>query len=579
MIPVRVWAPRARRVDLIVEGTARAMSPEPGDWYAAQLPAGTRYAFSLDGGPARPDPRSAYQPEGVHGPSEVVDTSAFAWTDRNYQGVEALGAVMYELHVGTFTPQGTLRSAIERLDYLKDLGVTMVELMPLAAFPGRAGWGYDGVALWSVHEAYGGPRALQEFVDAAHARGLGVCLDVVHNHLGPSGNYLGEFGPYFTDRHHTPWGAAVNLDGDGSHEVRRFIIDSCLRWFSDFHVDALRLDAVHALIDESHPHLLAQLSDEVAALRDRLARPLSLIAESDLNDVSMVTPTARGGLGMDAQWDDDVHHALHAWLTGERHGYYGDFGDSETLAKAFTEVFVHNGTYSSFREKIWGRPVPAEVDRRRFVTFTENHDQVGNRGMGDRPSERHPLGLVAGGAALVLLSPFTPMIFQGQEFAASTPFPFFTDHDDDELAEAVRRGRREEFARHGWAELYGADASVPDPQSPSTFERAHLRWEELDQDPHRTMLAWFRRLIQVRARLEEMPRPHTAFDYGRDWCALRRADVVVAVNRAEEPVHIHVGGGDLDAAMGEHQPCLKDGVLQLPGRSSALVLGVPTSAH
>ena len=331
--------------------------------------------------------------------------------------------MIYELHVGTFTADGTLDSAIARLDHLADLGVDVVQLMPVAAFPGHRGWGYDGVALYAVHDAYGGPAALQRFVDAAHARGLGVALDVVYNHLGPTGNYLGVYGPYFTHVHHTPWGAAVNLDQHGSEQVRAFLVDNALRWFRDFHVDALRLDAVHELRDHSPIHLLAELSDAVARLATDLGRPLGLIAESDLNDVTLVTPVADGGLGMTAQWDDDIHHSIHAFLTGERHGYYADFGSKDTLVAALQQVFVHNGTFSSFRGQTWGAPVPDDVDRHRFVASTSTHDQVGNRGLGDRPPIQLTPGQDAIGAALLLTTPFTPMLFMGEEWAACDAVP------------------------------------------------------------------------------------------------------------------------------------------------------------
>ncbi|WP_418607611.1 malto-oligosyltrehalose trehalohydrolase [Georgenia sp. SUBG003] len=397
-------------------GTPVPMVAEGGGWWRSPspVPAGTDYAFSLEGGPAMPDPRSPWQPYGVHGPSRTFDAGAHQWSDGAWAGRSVLGAVVYELHIGTFTPEGTLDAAVGRLDHLVALGVDMVELMPVAAFPGTRGWGYDGVALYAVHDPYGGPAALQRFVDAAHARGVAVCLDVVYNHLGPSGNYLGAFGPYFTERHHTPWGAAVNLDGDDAAEVRTFVVDNALRWLRDFHIDALRLDAVHALVDDSPRHLLAELSDAVADLEGEVGRPLSLVAESDLNDAKMVTATAAGGLGMTAQWNDDLHHALHALVTGERQGYYADFGSPETLAKALTDVFVHAGEFSSFRGKVWGAPVPPDVDRRRFVVFSQDHDQVGNRALGDRPSRALSPGRLAVSAAAVLLGPGTPHAVHGR---------------------------------------------------------------------------------------------------------------------------------------------------------------------
>src|SRR5699024_7881628 len=406
--PVRVWAPYAHEVQLVVDGRVHPMRRD-GQWWIRNEPLahGQDYGFVLDGQGPFPDPRSPWQPRGVHELSRHFDPGLFPFTDTDWAGRDVRESVLYELHVGTFTAAGTLRAAIAHLPDLVDLGVTMVELMPVAAFEGSRGWGYDGVSLYAVHEAYGGPRALQEFVDAAHAQGLAVCLDVDYNHRRPSGNYLPRFGPYFTADHQTPWGAALNLDGPDSHPVRQFILDNASRWFTAFHIDALRLDAVHALVDESGTHLLAELSQQVGKLAEEEGRPLSLIAESDQNDPAAVTPAAEGGLGMTAQWDDDVHHAIHAFLTGERHGYYTDFGSAQALAKAMTEVFVHNGTYSSFRDRIWGRPVPVGMDGRRFVVTTENHDQVGNRGIGDRPAHTLDEDHLALGTALLLCGPYT----------------------------------------------------------------------------------------------------------------------------------------------------------------------------
>ena len=501
MIP-RVWAPAARTVEVVT--TSRVpLRAEPDGWWTGEvdLPHGTDYAFSLDGGPARPDPRSAWAPHGVHAPSRVFDTARHVWADDDWAGLAAPGAVTYELHVGTFTPDGTLDAAAARLDHLVELGVDLVELMPLAAFDGRHGWGYDGVAPYAVHEPYGGPAALQRFVDDAHRRGLGVCLDVVYNHLGPSGNYLREFGPYFTDRRTTPWGDAVDLDGPHSAQVRRYLVDNALRWFAEFHLDALRLDAVHALLDTSTPHLLAQLSDEVAALAGALRRPLSLVAESDLNDPVCVTPTAEGGWGMSAQWADDVHHAVHALVTGERQGYYVDFGSPQVLRHALRHAFVHEGQLSTFRGRTWGRPVPDDVDGHRFVVAASNHDQVGNRALGDRPSAYLAPAALAGEAALVLLAPFSPLLFMGEEWGARTPFQYFTDHTDPVLAAAVREGRRAEFADHGLPPAPGAepvDVEVPDPQDPHTFAVSHLDWSEPTAGDHARLLDWHRTLLALR---------------------------------------------------------------------------------
>ena len=539
---VPVWAPAAQTVELHLPSQDRlvGMIPVPGGWWTApfDLEPGTDYAFRVDGSPNRPDPRSALQPDGVHGPSRTVDPDTWRWTDQNWAGRDLRGSVIYELHVGTFTPEGTLDAAISRLGHLVDLGVDIVELMPLAAFPGKAGWGYDGVGLWAVHEAYGGPDALARFVDAAHNAGIGVCLDVVYNHLGPSGNYLSVFGPYFTPAHHTPWGEAVNYDHDGSQQVRAFVIDSALRWMRDFHIDALRLDAIHEIKDDAaaaatpQRHVLAELSDAVAALSIELGRPLSLVAEADLNDVGVITPTGEQppakipSLGMTAQWADDVHHALHVRLTGEDQGYYGDFAEVGAWAKAYGRAFLHNGTWSTFRERNWGAPVPEDTDPRRFVVFGSDHDQVGNRAVGDRPSAILDDAALAATAALVLLSPYTPMLFMGEEWGTRTPFQFFTDHEEDDLARSVSEGRVREFAGFGW----DAD-EIPDPQAAATVEASRLRWSELDEAEHARMLAWYQALTTLRRNLDWSQR--TAWpqvDEIDDVLMVTYDDIVVAAN-------------------------------------------------
>ncbi|KGN39194.1 malto-oligosyltrehalose trehalohydrolase [Knoellia subterranea] len=515
---IEVWAPDVARVEIEFGAPGESPAREPmarddrGWWRWEGDPTAypvLDYAFVLDGeSPALPDPRSAWQPHGVDGPSRWFDVAAHQWADATWRGPRdgagTLGGVVYECHIGTFTDEGTFDAAIARLDYLVDLGVDVVEILPVAAIPGRWGWGYDGVDLYAVHDALGGPLAFQRFVDACHARGLGVCLDVVYNHLGPSGNYLGRFGPYFTQTHTTPWGPAVNLDAPGSDEVRAFIIDNALRWFRDFHVDALRLDAVHALVDEGERHLLAELSDSVAALADSLGRPLDLIAESDLNDTAMVTTTAEGGLGMTAQWADDVHHGLHVALTGETQGYYEDFGGGtrslpdggplDVLAHVLTRGFLHDGRWSTFRGRAWGKPIDVDsLDGRRLVTYLQTHDQVGNRATGDRISATLSPGRQAIGAALYLLGPGTPMVFMGEEFATSAPWQFFTDFTDEAMAEAVRAGRRAEFGAHGWT----AD-EIPDPQSRATRDASVLRWDELSSEPHASLLRWYTDLIALR---------------------------------------------------------------------------------
>lgn len=570
-VTITVWAPNARTADLLVGGERIPMLLHDGR-FTAVMEAGTDYLISLDGGDGVPDPRSAWQPHGVHGPSRAFDPGAHPWQDGDWTGRDVLGSVMYEVHVGTFTPEGTLDGAATKLAYLRDLGVDVVELMPLAAFPGQRGWGYDGVDLYAVHHAYGGPAALQRFVDAAHAHDVAVCLDVVYNHLGPSGNYLAQFGPYLTDRNPTPWGDGPDFDGPESRSVRDFVIDNALWWLREFHIDGLRLDAGHAIVDRSPVHILAELSDRVAALRALLGRPLFLVAESDLNDAAMVLPTAAGGFGMDAQWADDVHHALHSYLSGETFGYYVDFGSAETLEHALTEVFVHNGTWSTFRGEPWGHPVPAEADRRRFVTFTQNHDQVGNRALGDRPDRSWPPGLVAAGAAVLLLSPFTPMLFQGQEWGSRTPFQFFTDHDP-ELGALVSEGRRREFAEHGWDVIYGGAVEVPNPQDPATFERSRLRWEDLDDAHHAAMLRWYRDLLVLRrAEFGDGAADQAVdVDHGDGWFRMARGRLSLVFTTTDRDREVPEPAGDVLVTGFGQASVAPDGVVRLGPHSVAVL--------
>jgi maltooligosyltrehalose trehalohydrolase len=579
----RLWAPEASQVDLILyrdEDHPEPMRRSSEGWWSADISwagHGTDYAFRVDGNDPLPDPRSAWQPAGVHGPSRVFDAGRHAWSDGGWPGPNGgagvLGAVFYELHVGTFTNAGTLDAAQERLGHLVDLGVDVVELMPVGAFPGRWGWGYDGAHPGAVHAAYGGPEAMQRFVDAAHAAGLGVCLDIVENHLGPSGNYLAEFGPYFTERAETPWGPAVNLDGPGSPEVRRWILDRALGWFRDFHLDALRLDAVHELHDRSPRPLLAQLADETAALSVQLGRPLGLVAETDLNDPRTVEPTASGGLGMTAQWDDDLHHALHAALTGERQGYYADFGSLATLAKALTRVFVHDGGWSTFRESDWGRPIDPKTHRgQRFLAYLQNHDQVGNRATGDRLSPALPSGLIAAGAAVVLCGPFTPMLFMGEEWGAATPWQFFTDFGEPELARAVRSGREEEFAEHGWTA-----EEVPDPQSSSTRGGSVLDWSEPAEAGHARLLDWYRSLVRLRRvtadlRADDLRAVHASYDEGARWFVLARGSHRVVLNLSEQPQDVPLSSSDQMAVVLAWTGCqLSATSVRLAGQSAAIL--------
>jgi maltooligosyltrehalose trehalohydrolase len=534
---IRVWAPAAHQVKVAVAGSRHPMTPagRPG-WWRAELavPPDADYAFCLDGGPPLPDPRSPRQPFGIAGLSRTYDQSAFAWTDRGWRGGPLPGSVIYELHIGTFTPEGTFDAALAHLDHLHELGVDTVQLMPVAAFPGQHGWGYDGVSLWAVHEPYGGPDGLKRFVDGCHARRLAVLLDVVYNHVGV-GNRLAAFGPYFTDAHVTPWGPAVNLDQPGSDEVRDFLVGNALMWLRDYHLDGLRLDAVHALEDRRALHFLEELAAEVQALAARLNRELVLIAESDANDPRLVTSREAGGYGLTAQWSDDFHHAVHAAVTGERQGYYCDFGSLAALAKTLTRVFFHDGDWSAFRGRSHGRPVDTfRVPAHRFLGYLQDHDQVGNRAAGDRISATVPTTLLKVAAGLVLTAPFTPMLFMGEEWGASTPWQYFTDHADPGLTTAVADGRRAEFAAHGWR-----PSDVPDPQDPATFLRSKLDWSEPGQGEHADLLRWYTELIALRRARPELTDPRlgrvrASYDEDQRWLVLRRGGLRVIANLSAE---------------------------------------------
>jgi maltooligosyltrehalose trehalohydrolase len=531
-----VWAPSAERVELVHPGGTAPMVRGDGGWWHPETHVDTLdYGFRIDGRGPFPDPRSRHQPDGVHGLSRVFDPQEHEWADAAWSGRQLAGATIYELHLGTFTEEGTLDAATERLDHLVSIGVDFVELLPVNAFNGEHNWGYDGVGWFAVHDGYGGPAAYQRFVDACHRAGLGVIQDVVYNHLGPSGNYLPEFGPYIGEAG-TTWGSAVNLDGPDSDEVRRYIIDNALMWLRDHHVDGLRLDAVHALVDHRAVHVLEELASEVAALSAAVGRPLALIAESDLNDPRLITPTVAGGMGLDAQWSDDFHHAVHVALTGETSGYYADFAPLDALAKVLTRGFFHDGTFSSFRGRAHGRPVDVErMPAWRLVVASQNHDQIGNRAIGDRLTAQLDEGQLGIAAALTLLGPFTPMLFMGEEWAASAPWQFFTSHPEPELGEATAKGRIGEFARMGWNE-----ALVPDPQDPETFTRSKLRWSEIDQPRHARILGLYRDLAGLRRRHPEFTDPRLGrvrVDFGAEarWLVLHRGALALAVNLAEEP--------------------------------------------
>ena len=577
MTEFRVWAPDASRVAAEVSGQLHQMSDAGGGWWSVVVPSAPAkacYGFRLDDGDLLADPRSPRQPDGPQGLSQRYDHAAFSWTDDGWRGVPLAGSVIYELHVGTFTPEGTFDGAIKRLDHVRDLGVDTIELMPVAAFPGQRGWGYDGIGLWAVHEPYGGPDGLKRFVDACHDRGLAVILDVVYNHVG-IGNRLADFGPYFTDAHVTPWGPAVNLDQAGSDEVRGFIIGNALMWLREYHLDGLRLDAVHALADGRALHLLEELSAEVRALSAELNRELLLIAESDANDPRLVTSREAGGYGLTAHWSDDFHHALHAALTGERHGYYADFGSMAALAKTLTSVYFHNGSWSAFRGRSHGRQVDVlRLPAHRFLCYLQDHDQVGNRAAGDRLAASLSIDLLKVGAGLVLTAPFTPMLFMGEEWGAQTPWQYFTDHPDAELGRAVAAGRRAEFAPHGWR----AD-EVPDPQDEATFARSKLDWAEPAAGMHAELLAWYRTMIALRHQCPELTDPrlhqvHVSWDESARWLMISRGKLRVAANFGQSAQRLPLGApsGSLLAASAAGAGVDGDAVL-LPSSSLAVVRG------
>ncbi|ORW50414.1 malto-oligosyltrehalose trehalohydrolase [Mycobacterium paraense] len=545
MTEFRVWAPRPSLVRLDVDGATHPMTRSDDGWWHADVETApdARYGYLLDDDPTvLPDPRSGRQPDGVHARSQLWDPAGARWTDGDWSGRSVHGAVIYELHVGTFTAAGTFDAAAEKLDYLVDLGVDFVELMPVNSFAGTHGWGYDGVLWYSVHEPYGGPDGLVRFVDACHARGLGVLIDAVFNHLGPSGNYLPRFGPYLSSASN-PWGEGINIADADSDEVRRYIIGCALRWMRDFHADGLRLDAVHALVDTTAIHILEELATETDWLASQLGRPLSLVAESDLNDPRLITARDCNGYGLTAQWADDIHHAIHTAVSGERQGYYADFGSLATLAETLRHGYFHAGTYSSFRRRRHGRPLDTNsIPATRLVAYTCTHDQVGNRALGDRPSQNLTAGQLAVKAAVALGSPYTAMLFMGEEWAASTPFQFFSSHPEPELARATAEGRKAEFAEHGW----DAD-EIPDPQDPQTFLHSKLNWDEVGSGEHARLLSVYRELIALRHHDADLADPwleHLTIDYdeGQRWISIGRGGLRIACNLGSEPATVPVTG-------------------------------------
>ena len=492
-----VWAPFRERVQVEVQGEPPEVhdlqQDDFGYWQGIVEGAkpGTQYRYVLDGEQKRPDPASRLQPENVHGWSQVVAEDEHAWQDIRWQGIPQAETIIYEIHPGTFTPEGTFAGIISKLDYLRELGINTLEIMPVAQFPRSRNWGYDGVYPYSVQPSYGGRKGLKELVDACHRKGFSVLLDVVYNHLGPEGNYLADYGPYFTDKYHTPWGKALNFDDAYSDPVRAFFLDNALMWLEEFHFDGLRLDAVHAIMDNSAHHFLKELREQVDELEAKTGRSYTLIAESDLNDVRIINPYERGGYGINAQWADDFHHSIHTLATGERSGYYADYGKVEHLAKAFSQGFVYDGEYSRHRKKTVGNS-PAGHPTEQFVVAIQNHDQTGNRMLGERLSQLVSFEMNKLAAGLLLLSPYVPLLFMGEEYAERHPFQYFISHGDADLVQAVREGRRNEFAAFQW------QGEVPDPQAEDTFQESKLQWSYEEHEQQRQMLAYYRHLISLR---------------------------------------------------------------------------------
>jgi maltooligosyltrehalose trehalohydrolase len=573
-----VWAPIAKKMSLLWRDTVLPMQgPNRRGWWDVTVDdasCGDDYAFLLnDDSTPYPDPRSLRQPSGVHGLSQLYDHDNFQWHDQLWRGSPRTGAIIYEVHLGTFSEEGTFDGAIQHLDYLADLGITHIELMPVASFAGERGWGYDGVSIFAAHEAYGGPDGLKRFVDAAHAKGMSVILDVVYNHFGPVGNYANKFGPYLTDKHKTPWGDAVNLDGPGSDEVRRFFADNALMWLRDYHCDGLRFDAVHAFIDSSAVNFMEQLSSEVERLSATLGREYYLIAESDLNDPRVIRPREAQGYGMDSQWSDDFHHALFSLLyTRDRDlAYYSDFGTLGDLHKALKHAYVYDGQYSRFRKRRHGR-LAEGLSAHHFVHFDQNHDQVGNRAKGERLE--HLCGLDAAKVALglVLCAPYVPMLFMGEEFAASTPFLYFADHDDAEMRRLVAEGRKREFADFGFSE-----DEIPNPEDLSSFTNSRLRWDEVHQGHHEEMLTWAKALIHLRRGTiclndGSMQHLRVSTDDARRTLVMQRDEVRVVANLGDQPYSFDLLEGETLNLVSRAGVAPQGSSMALPGMSLAILM-------
>lgn len=570
---VSVWAPYARTMDAQVNGRRIPMNRGDEGWWSApgEAPAGTRYGFSVNNGNPLPDPRSPWQPEGVHGLSAAVDHSAFPWTDIGFQSRPLSSALIYELHVGTFTPAGTFEGVIEKLDYLVDLGVSHIEMMPVAEFCGVRGWGYDGVDLFAPHHAYGGPDGLKKLVNAAHARGIGVVLDVIYNHFGPEGCYLEQFGPYFTGHHHTLWGKAVNFDGPQSDPVRQFVTDNVIMWLRDYHLDGLRLDDIDAILDNTALPIVEQILYEVDELEACSGRHLFVLAETNMNDPRVIRPHEMGGYGVNAQWNDEFHHAIHCALTGEHNGYYADFGRLADVAKALKQAYIMDGQYCIGRQRRHGRLV-GDVTGHKFIGYLQTHDQVGNRAKGDRIGQLVSPGRQKVGAALVLTAPFIPMLFHGEEWAPSSPFQYFTDFRDADLQSAVRDGRRRQFEPFGWN-----PQDVPDPQDATTFERSKLLWDEIRQEPHREMLDWYKRLIRLRQSASDlsdgrMYHVETQLSEEARWLSVRRRHMSIVCNLLDRPQRVPVlGPGSTVLLASESRVSAAPGSVELPPDSVAIL--------
>lgn len=526
---ILLWAPEAENAAIRLEngGILELQSAAQGYWQLSteDLKPGDKYKFII-GDKELPDPASLAQPDGVHGWSQALDIADYAWSDAGWKCPPLRDQIIYELHTGTFSENGDFASVEQRLAHLKELGITAIELMPLAAFPGNRNWGYDGVYPFAVLHDYGGAQGLMHLVDACHKQGLAVIVDVVYNHLGPEGNYLGEYGPYFTDKYQTPWGKAINFDDACCDGVRRFFIENALMWFRDLHVDALRLDAVHAIKDLSPVHILEDIRKHTDELVKLTGRQHYLIVETDLNDPRFIDPRSERGYGMDAQWMDEFHHALRVTAGNHRHGYYADFDGIEHLAKSYKDAYVYDGIYSPHRKKTFG--LKTSNPGGQFIVFSQNHDQVGNRMLGERTSTLVSFEMQKLLAAAVLVAPFVPMLFMGEEYAEPAPFLYFTSHTDPELAEAVRKGRKAEF------EAFHAEGEAPDPQSEETFLRSKLQWDLVAKEPHSTMLRYYKELIALRKREPALSIPDrngidVSYDKAKQTLTLRRSQATQAI--------------------------------------------------